>query len=88
MTKAASGYWDMFDPTNGFTAIHARTLGVMDLENVARRWFFETSMLIELVSSARWCETCTSCEIRLRRSSLSEVRCTPSLGAGSVTLSP
>lgn len=23
MTKLSSGYWDLFDPTNGYTAIHA-----------------------------------------------------------------
>jgi dolichol-phosphate mannosyltransferase len=26
LTKLASGYWTIFDPTNGFTAIHARIL--------------------------------------------------------------
>ena len=48
LTKAASGYWDVFDPTNGYTAVHRRVLEALDWEKVAERWFFETSMLIEL----------------------------------------
>jgi dolichol-phosphate mannosyltransferase len=48
LTKASSGYWDVFDPTNGYTAIHRRVLEMIEWNNVDRRWFFETSMLIEL----------------------------------------
>lgn len=48
LTKASSGYWDVFDPTNGYTAVHRRVLEVLDWHNIDRRWFFETSMLIEL----------------------------------------
>jgi dolichol-phosphate mannosyltransferase len=47
-TKLASGYWGVFDPTNGYTAIHVRALAAIDTERLARRYFFETSMLIEL----------------------------------------
>lgn len=48
LTKASSGYWDVFDPTNGYTAIHRRVLEVLDWHRIDRRWFFETSMLVEL----------------------------------------
>ena len=48
LTKAASGYWDVFDPTNGYTAVHREALAACDWGNIDRRWFFETSMLIEL----------------------------------------
>jgi dolichol-phosphate mannosyltransferase len=48
LTKAASGYWDMFDPTNGYTAIDARVLDLLDESSIDRRWYFETSMLIAL----------------------------------------
>lgn len=47
-SKAACGYWNMLDVTNGFTAIRADVLRGIDLERVADRYFFETSMLIEL----------------------------------------
>jgi glycosyltransferase involved in cell wall biosynthesis len=47
-TKLATGYWPVFDPTNGYTAIHASVVGLLDQANIAERFFFETSMLIEL----------------------------------------
>lgn len=48
LTKLVSGYWSIFDPTNGYTAIHADVLQRLDLDRLDRRYFFETSMLIEL----------------------------------------
>jgi glycosyltransferase involved in cell wall biosynthesis len=48
MTKAASGYWDVFDPTNGYTAIKADVFEMLEDETIDRRWYFETSMLIAL----------------------------------------
>jgi glycosyltransferase involved in cell wall biosynthesis len=46
--KAASGYWNIFDPTNGFTAIKNETLAVLDYSKIHKRYYFETSMLQEL----------------------------------------
>ncbi|HEY59375.1 MAG TPA: glycosyltransferase family 2 protein [Anaerolineae bacterium] len=48
LTKLASGYWNIFDPTNGFTAIHRDVLRSLDTEAIAWDYFFETSMLLEL----------------------------------------
>ena len=48
MTKASSGYWQLFDPTNGYTAIHTRVLGELDTDKIARRYFFESDMLFRL----------------------------------------
>lgn len=48
MVKAASGYWNVSDPVNGFFAIRTKTLRQMDLDRVADRYFFESSMLIEM----------------------------------------
>lgn len=48
MVKAASGYWNVSDPVNGFFAIRTKTLRQMDLDRVANRYFFESSMLIEM----------------------------------------
>ncbi len=48
VTKISSGYWSLFDPTNGFTAIHREALGRLELNNVSERYFFETDMLINL----------------------------------------
>ena len=48
MTKLASGYWNIFDPANGYTAISAEKLRALDPDRIARNYFFETSMLCEL----------------------------------------
>ena len=48
MTKISSGYWDLFDPTNGYTAIHARVIEKLPLAKISRRYFFETDMLFRL----------------------------------------
>lgn len=47
-TKLASGYWGLFDPANGYTAIHASLVPLLDEAGIARRYFFESSMLLEL----------------------------------------
>jgi dolichol-phosphate mannosyltransferase len=49
--KAASGYWNIFDPSNGFVAISNEMLQSIRLENIHKRYFFESSMLIELYYS-------------------------------------
>lgn len=48
LTKISSGYWSIFDPTNGYTAIHCRALASLGLETLSERYFFETDMLIRL----------------------------------------
>ena len=48
MVKAASGYWNVSDPVNGFFAIRTTTLRQMDMGRVADRYYFESSMLIEM----------------------------------------
>ena len=48
LTKLSAGYWDVFDPTNGYTAIHAGVLRLLPLDKVSRRYFFETDMLFRL----------------------------------------
>lgn len=47
-TKLATGYWDVFDPTNGFTAIHARVAELLPLSKISARYFFESDMLFRL----------------------------------------
>jgi hypothetical protein len=48
MTKISSGYWDIFDPTNGYTAIHAKVVAKLPLAKISKRYFFETDMLFRL----------------------------------------
>lgn len=55
LTKAASGYWHVFDPQNGYVAVRADFLRLLDLARFRpRRYFFENEMLIRLnIESAR-----------------------------------
>ncbi len=48
MTKLSSGYWDLFDPTNGFTAIHADAARHLPFNKISKRYFFETDILFRL----------------------------------------
>lgn len=48
LTKLASGYWNVFDPQNGYLAISSSTLRLIDLDRLSRRYFFENDMLIHL----------------------------------------
>ncbi|KTC63483.1 glycosyl transferase family 2 [Pseudomonas fluorescens ABAC62] len=48
MTKLSSGYWDLFDPTNGYTAIHSEIARHLPLNKISQRYFFETDILFRL----------------------------------------
>lgn len=48
MNKLSSGYWDIFDPTNGYTAIHTEIIRLLPLHKISERYFFETDMLFRL----------------------------------------
>jgi uncharacterized membrane protein len=48
LVKISSGYWDIFDPTNGYLAITSDILQDLEPRNIAHDYFFETSMLCEL----------------------------------------
>ena len=48
LTKAATGYWTLLDPANGFVAIRSNVLAQLSLDQIDRTFFFETSMLANL----------------------------------------
>ncbi|POA36576.1 glycosyltransferase family 2 protein [Pseudomonas sp. GW456-12-1-14-TSB6] len=48
MAKLSSGYWNLFDPTNGYTAIHRDVLLHLPLSKISERYFFETDILFRL----------------------------------------
>lgn len=48
MCKLSSGYWNIFDPTNGYTAIHADVARWLPFHKISRGYFFETDMLFRL----------------------------------------
>jgi glycosyltransferase involved in cell wall biosynthesis len=48
LTKLASGYWQVFDPQNGYTAVRASALRVLPLDRLHPGFFFENDMLVRL----------------------------------------
>jgi glycosyltransferase involved in cell wall biosynthesis len=48
LTKLTSGYWNVFDPQNGYIMITRKMLRRLDLERIDQGYFFENSMLILL----------------------------------------
>jgi len=48
ITKLSSGYWHLFDPTNGYTAISATVAARLPFDKISRRYFFESDLLFRL----------------------------------------
>lgn len=48
VTKLSTGYWHIMDPTNGFTAIHAKLIPWIHPEKIEKRYFFESDVLYRL----------------------------------------
>ena len=48
LVKLASGYWNIFDPANGYVAIRSTVLSRIELSRLPSRYFFESGFLIEL----------------------------------------
>jgi dolichol-phosphate mannosyltransferase len=46
LAKLASGYWNIFDPTNGYIAIRRELLESLPTKYISQGYFFENSMLI------------------------------------------
>jgi glycosyltransferase involved in cell wall biosynthesis len=48
LAKSATGYWNCFDPTNGFLALRGEVLARLPLERIHHSYFFEISQLSQL----------------------------------------
>ncbi|MDH5694146.1 MAG: glycosyltransferase family 2 protein [Gammaproteobacteria bacterium] len=48
ISKMSSGYWNIFDPTNGYTAISADMVRYLPETKISKRFFFESDMLFRL----------------------------------------
>jgi dolichol-phosphate mannosyltransferase len=48
VNKFSSGYWHVFDPNNGFTAIHSSVLRLVPMSKVSGDYFFESDLLFRL----------------------------------------
>jgi len=48
LTKIATGYWSIFDPQNGYTAIKRTTAQQLDWEHIATDYSYENDILLQL----------------------------------------
>jgi dolichol-phosphate mannosyltransferase len=48
LSKLVSGYWELMDPANGFTAITKEALKIIPLDKIDNGYFFENDMLFRL----------------------------------------
>lgn len=48
ITKFSSGYYDIFDPTNGYFALNVHTLKDLEYHKLNDRYFFESDLLYRL----------------------------------------
>lgn len=48
ITKFSCGYWNIFDPTNGFTAIHYKVASELVNLKISKGYFFESDILFWL----------------------------------------
>lgn len=48
LSKVSTGYWDIFDPTNGLTALHAKVAAQLPVDKISKRYFFESDLLFRL----------------------------------------
>ena len=46
--KLSSGYWNVFDPTNGFIAADARLMAALPFDKISKRYFFESDLLFRV----------------------------------------
>jgi uncharacterized membrane protein len=48
LVKMASGYWNNFDPANGYLAVRTDALRRLDLGRLPKRYYFESGLLVEM----------------------------------------
>lgn len=48
LSKLSTGYWNLFDPTNGYIAIHAGVASRLPCNKIHKRYFFESDLLFRL----------------------------------------
>ena len=46
--KLSTGYWNIFDPTNGFIAINSKIIRLLPLNKISDSYFFEIDLLFRL----------------------------------------
>jgi glycosyltransferase involved in cell wall biosynthesis len=76
LAKLSTGYWDLFDPTNGYIAIQADVARLLPLDRLHPRYFFESDLLFRLATlRARIVELPIETVYEGETTHLSELRC-------------
>jgi glycosyltransferase involved in cell wall biosynthesis len=76
LSKLSTGYWNLFDPTNGYIAIHAEIARLIPAKKVHARYFFESDVLFRLsILRARIVELPLETVYKDELSGLNEWRC-------------
>ncbi len=64
MTKLSSGYWDLFDPTNGYTAIHVTVARHLPFKKISNRYFFRNGHAVSVEYNPCGSRGCTDeCQV-------------------------
>ena len=48
LSKVSTGYWELFDPTNGFIAFKKELINQIPIHKLDKRFFFETDLLFRV----------------------------------------
>ena len=48
LSKFSTGYWHVFDPTNGFFCLHGIVFDFLPVDKIEKRYFFESDLLFRL----------------------------------------
>jgi|SaaInlStandDraft_1057018.scaffolds.fasta_scaffold04720_5 dolichol-phosphate mannosyltransferase len=76
LTKLSTGYWESFDPTNGYTALNAQVAATLPFEKIAKRYFFESDILFRLgIIRAQVVDLPLECHYGEETSNLSVTNC-------------
>lgn len=60
LCKLSSGYWNIFDPTNGYTAIHANVASHLPFNKISKRFFSSPicylglTLFVQLLLMCQW----------------------------------
>lgn len=75
-SKLSTGYWNLFDPTNGYVAIHADVARLIPMRKLHKRYFFESDLLFRLsILQAKVIELPLETVYNGEASNLSSLRC-------------
>jgi glycosyltransferase involved in cell wall biosynthesis len=76
LSKLSTGYWNLFDPTNGYLAIDANVARLIPRQKLHGRYFFESDLLFRLaILRAKIVELPLETVYGEERSGLNEWRC-------------